>query len=165
MHKVFLEIGGNLGDKSENLKRAFSLIGEALGEIIEYSSVYESPPWGFHAEENFWNQIVVINTEHSPEELLANIHEVEKNFSGRQLKDEYSSREMDIDILYFDDIYMETDTLIIPHPHIQKRLFVLVPLSEIAPNLKHPLFRLTSMQLLGNCKDRSVIKKVENVDA
>ena len=161
MHKVFLGIGGNLGNKSENFKKVISLVEENLGGVIKSSSVYESPPWGFHADENFWNQVLIIETEQSPQQLLENIHKIEDFFGRERKKKEYISREMDIDILYFDYIYMETDTLFIPDPHIQKRLFVLVPLTEIAPDFKHPLFRLTSIQMFENCKDKSVIKKVE----
>lgn len=161
MHKVFLGIGGNLGNKSENFKKVYSLIEKNLGKISKYSSVYESPPWGFHAEENFWNQVVIIETDYSPSELLDKIHIVEKEFGRKRKKQQYSSREMDIDILYYDDIFTETDNLVIPHPRIHQRLFVLIPLTEIAPQFKHPLFRLTSIQMFENCKDKSVIKKVE----
>jgi 2-amino-4-hydroxy-6-hydroxymethyldihydropteridine diphosphokinase len=161
MHKVFLGIGGNLGNKSENFRKAFSMVGENLGKIAEFSSVYESPPWGFHAENNFWNQVLIIETECTPQELLNKIHTIEKAFGRVREKKEYDSREMDIDILYYDELLMDTGTLVIPHPHIQKRLFVLIPLAEIAAGFKHPLLRLTSKQMLENCRDRSVIKKVE----
>ena len=109
----------------------------------------------------FWNSVIEISTHWSPEVLLSKIHFIEKNFGRKRGKEQYSSRKIDVDILYFDDLFMETDELIIPHPHINKRKFVLVPLNEIAPKLKHPLFRLTSIQMLENCMDESVIKKVQ----
>ena len=161
MHKVYLGIGGNIGNKSNNFITARNFITKELGKIINSSSVYESPPWGFHAKENFWNQVLLIDTFLTPEKLLTKIQEIENTFDRKRKPDSYSSRKMDIDILYFDTLFMETDSLIIPHPKIHQRMFVLVPLVEIAPNFKHPLFRLTNLQLLENCKDKSVIKKVE----
>jgi 2-amino-4-hydroxy-6-hydroxymethyldihydropteridine diphosphokinase len=161
MHKVFLGIGGNLGKKPENFKKVHRFIQNNLGEIINKSSVYETPPWGFEAKESFWNQVIEIDTNYSPSELLGRIHEIEKQFGRIRNKEEYSSREMDIDILYYDEIYMETEKLIIPHPHMHQRKFVLVPLAEIDPEIKHPLLRLTSIQMLENCHDESVIKKVK----
>jgi len=160
MHKVFLGIGGNIGNKKENFREAYQKIENQLGKIVKKSSVYESPPWGFHAEENFWNQLLIIDTEHSPEELLKKIHVIESSFGRKRENPQYSSRKMDIDILYYDDIFMETELLTIPHPRIHQRMFVLIPLAEIAPNRKHPLLRLTSLQMLEYCKDESVIKKI-----
>lgn len=161
MSQVFLGIGGNIGNKQANFNKVYDLVERKLGQISAKSSVYESPPWGFHAEDNFWNQILIIETEKTPEELLNEIHEIESLFGRKRKKKRYVSREMDIDILYYDDIYMETETLIIPHPRIPLRMFVLVPLAEIAPDFKHPLLRFTSLQMLENCKDKSVIKKVK----
>ena len=161
MNKVFLGIGGNLGDKQKNFDRAYKLIEIKLGQIIRKSSVYETPPWGFHAENVFWNQVIVIETILEAEELLWRIHEIEADFGRKRETERYSSREMDIDILYFNDDFFETKTLIIPHPRIHERRFVLVPLVEIAPNMKHSLRRLSSIEMLENCLDESVIKKVE----
>ncbi|WP_321371213.1 2-amino-4-hydroxy-6-hydroxymethyldihydropteridine diphosphokinase [uncultured Draconibacterium sp.] len=161
MNKVFLGIGGNLGDKQKNFDRAYKLIEIKLGQIIRKSSVYETPPWGFHAENVFWNQVLVIETILEAEELLWRIHEIEADFGRKRETERYSSREMDIDILYFNDEFFETKTLIIPHPRIHERRFVLVPLVEIAPNMKHSLRRLSSIEMLENCLDESVIKKVE----
>ena len=98
------------------------------------------------------------------EELLWHIKEIEAMF-GRNVDENstYDNREMDIDILYFDDIFFDSRDLIIPHPRIQERLFVLVPLVEIAPDFKHPLLRMTNLTLLENCRDKSIIRKV-NLD-
>ena len=161
MHKVFLGIGGNIGNKQQNFTKVEDLIEKRLGKILLKSSVYETPPWGFNAEENFWNQVLLIETKFLAEELLWRTKEIEDQFYRQERDVRYSSREMDIDMLYYDDIFMETDKLILPHPRLHQRKFVLVPLVEIAPDFKHPLFRLTSMQMLENCKDESIIKKVE----
>lgn len=162
MHKVFLGIGGNLGKKPENFKKVHRFIHNDLGEIVNSSSVYETPPWGFEANESFWNQVLEIDTNYSPSQLLGKIHEIEHRFGRKRNTKKYSSRQMDIDILYYDDIFMETENLVIPHPLMQKRKFVLVPLAEIAPQLQHPLLRLTTLQMLENCRDQSVIKKIDS---
>jgi len=160
MHKVFLGIGGNIGDKRENFKKVHQLINERLGHIVDSSSVYETPPWGFHSEDPFWNQVLIIETKLEAEEILWRINEIDEVFGRERDKEGYSSRKMDVDILYFNDEYYETPSLIIPHPKIPERKFVLVPLTEIAPDYKHPLRRLTNLQMLENCRDKSLIKKI-----
>ena len=160
MHKVYLGIGGNLGNKQKNFKEVYQKVENELGEIVKTSSIYETPPWGFTSDDVFWNSVIKILTVYSPEVLLSKIHLIEKSFGRKRGDENYSSREIDIDILYFDNLYMETDELIIPHSHINKRKFVLVPLAEIAPKLKHPILQLTSTEMLEICKDDSAIKKV-----
>lgn len=163
MHKVFLGIGGNLGNKQANFRNAEVLIEKLLGNIVLKSSVYEAPPWGFHAQDNFWNAVFVIETSMMADELIWRIHEIEDKFYKESGNERYASREMDIDILYFDDVFYESKELIIPHPKIHERKFVLIPLVEIAPDLKHPLLRLTSIEMLENCKDKSIIFRVGEV--
>ena len=160
MHQVFLGIGGNTGNKHDNFDKVYTFIKNELGDIIKCSSVYETPPWGFESEENFWNQVILIETQFAPEKLLENITKIENWFGRERVSGKYTSREMDIDILYYDDLFIETETLIIPHPRIQQRRFVLIPLNEIASDLMHPLLCLTSFQMLEKCKDESVILKL-----
>lgn len=162
MHKVYLGIGGNIGNKQKNFEKVYLLVKNKLGKIELASSIYETPPWGFQSKDNFWNQIIQIETQKTPEELLSIIHEIEDAFGRIRGKTQFSSRKMDIDILYFDDIFIESNKLIIPHPRIHQRKFVLVPLTEIAPDFKHPLLRMTNIEMLENCKDGSMIKKVED---
>jgi len=161
MHKVFIGLGGNIGDKQKNYTRVRPLISERLGKILNESSIYETPPWGFHSEFQFWNQVMYIETKLEAEELLWHIKEIEAMF-GRNVEENstYDNREMDIDILYFDDIYFDSIDLVIPHTKIHERLFVLVPLVEIAPDFKHPLLRMSNLTLLENCRDKSIIRKV-----
>ncbi|MGM0622275.1 MAG: 2-amino-4-hydroxy-6-hydroxymethyldihydropteridine diphosphokinase [Bacteroidota bacterium] len=161
MHQVFLSIGGNIGNKPENFRKVHHLIENELGTITKKSSVYETPPWGFSAKENFWNQVVQIKTELKPRKILAEIHEIENLFNRVRHTGRYTSREMDIDILFYDADCTENDELTIPHPKLHQRLFVLVPLAEIAPDFIHPLFKKSSKQLLEQNKDESAIKKVE----
>jgi len=164
MHQVFLGIGGNIGDKPTNFFRAHALISKMLGKIDARSSIYETPPWGFQSEHVFWNQAVEIETVLEPLEILWRIKEIEEMFGIKSKKQRYTDRAIDIDILYVDDDFFETDSLIIPHAKLHERKFVLVPLVEIAPDFKHPLLRMSNRDLLDCCKDQSIIRKVELPD-
>jgi 2-amino-4-hydroxy-6-hydroxymethyldihydropteridine diphosphokinase len=162
MHQVFLGIGGNIGNKHDNFDKVYTFIKNELGTITKRSSVYETPPWGFQSEDVFWNQVLMIETDYSPFELLQKITEIETLFGRERNNGYYKSRAMDIDILYFDDDIINTSNLTIPHPLLYKRLFVLVPLAEIAPLFLHPVLKQSSLELLKKCEDKPDIKKVEN---
>lgn len=154
--------GGNTGNKQENFDKVYTFIKNELGDIIQPSSVYETSPWGFESKDNFWNQVLSIETTLSPEELLLKIAEIETSFGRNRENEGYSSREMDIDILYFDDEIINTEKLTIPHPLLHKRLFVLVPLAEIAPDFVHPVLKLSSLEMMNICEDKSEIRKLKN---
>ena len=160
MHQVFLGTGGNIGNKHDNFDKVYTFIKNELGTIVKSSAVYETPPWGFEATEKFWNTVLIIETELSATELLSKINNIENRFGRTRDGVNYKSREMDIDILYFNDEIINTENLTIPHPLLHKRLFVLVPLAEIAPKFVHPVLKLTSFEMLNNCKDKSVIRKI-----
>jgi 2-amino-4-hydroxy-6-hydroxymethyldihydropteridine diphosphokinase len=161
MHQVFLGIGGNTGNKQDNFDKVYTFIKNELGEVLRSSSVYETSPWGFQSEDNFWNQVLVVETEYSPEELLQKVAKIE-NWLGRERGTTgYTSRKMDIDILYFDELVRENENLTIPHPQIANRLFVLVPLAEIAPEFVHPLLKITTLEMVENCPDKSEINKID----
>ena len=160
MYKVYLGIGGNIGNKKKNFENTYRLLEKKTGNILKASSIYETPPWGFQTDDYFWNQVLLIETKLEAIELLWRIQEIEDQFGRERTKGQYSSRKIDIDILYFEDLFFESDKLIIPHPLLHERKFVLVPLVEIAPNFKHPLLRQTSIEMLENCRDESVIKKI-----
>lgn len=160
MYKVFLGIGGNLGNKRLNFEKVHIYIEKELGAIVKKSAVYETQPWGFSSEDNFWNQVLMIETVLEPGPLLSAIHAIENRFGRKREQGKYISRQMDIDILYFNDLVLETETLVIPHPHISRRLFVLAPLAEIAPGFLHPKLQVTNRHLLKNCTDKSVVKRL-----
>ena len=163
MAKLFLLLGGNLGDKAEIFRNASELISESIGRVIKKSSVYETEPWGFESEDMFWNQVLVLDTEMLPEEVLINIKQIEDQIGRIRKEDRYVSRLIDIDLLFYDDLTLETDQLQIPHPRMQDRRFVLVPLNEVATSKIHPVFEKTIFEMLDECKDKLGVKKLENL--
>ena len=160
MHKVYLGIGGNIGNKKENQRKCFDLIGQLIGEIQDRSSVYETPPWGFESEFDFWNQAIKVDTHLSPKGILLKIKEIEGLFGRKRIPGIYSPREMDVDILLYDDLVIDAKELVVPHAHMHERKFVLVPMAEIAPGEVHPVFGKTMGELLEICPDQSVVKKL-----
>ncbi len=161
MNKVYLLLGSNRGDKAFLLAKTVEKLNLISFKPAISSSLYESEPWGFKAEEWFLNQAVLVETDVSPKDMLALILNIEKEL-GR-IRDAsiegYESREIDIDILLFNNKIIDTDSLTIPHPRMHLRKFVLEPLMEIAPNFIHPLFKKTITELYNECLDNSIVKK------
>lgn len=153
LNSVFLGIGTNLGDKKKNIELAFDKIEEQIGNITSISALYLSKPQGFDSENLFVNCAIHIQTPLKPTEVLSETQSIEKDM-GRKDKSEdigYADRIIDIDILFYNNLIINnSSTLIIPHPHIQERDFVLKPLSEIAPDLIHPIFNKSIEELLNN---------------
>lgn len=151
MRTVYLGIGTNIGDKRDNLKRAIHELSLALNVCpMAVSSFLETEPWGFQSNNNFLNCVVSFSVNCSALELLEITESVERNL-GRIAKSRgrvYSDRLIDIDILLFGDEIVETPRLTIPHRFMHERLFVLQPLSEIAPNLVHPKLKKSVSMLL-----------------
>lgn len=153
MNTVYLLFGSNIIPRLDYLCRAERAVNNSIGNIIRMSSIYESEPWGFHADQSFLNRIVVVETKLSPAEVLKNILSIENQMGRKRKFSSYSSRQIDIDILYFDKQIIQEEDLIIPHPGIAQRRFVLVPLAEIAPNLTHPVLKRNNLELLEACTD------------
>ena len=153
MAELYLLLGGNLGDKSRIFTEARKLLRSLVGEITALSGIYETEPWGFESDDLFWNQAIKLSTPLSPEEVLAATQSTELALGRIRKETQYISRPIDIDILFFDDRIVKSDKLIIPHPRIQERRFVLVPLAEIAPSLQHPVLRKSMSELLAECPD------------
>lgn len=154
-HIVYLALGSNMGSRLANLKAAIGNLTPQMA-VKNKSSVYETPPWGFTAQAEFLNQVVVAQTYLQPQALLAHLKRLEMAL-GRVPNFQNGPRLIDIDILFFDDLVMNTTPLVIPHPRLHERAFVLVPLAEIAPDLVHPILGKPVHTLL-DAVDRSDIK-------
>ena len=139
---AYLSLGTNLGNKRRNLITAAALLAERVGDILALSGFYETEPWGFDSENTFLNAALKLRTSLSPSALLTVTQAIEKEL-GRivKSKDFYQDRVIDIDILLYDDLVLDTVDLKIPHPLMVKRAFVLNPLSEIAPFVVHPILK------------------------
>ena len=141
--KIVLGFGSNLGDREEYILSAYRLLEKELGELINKSSFIETPAWGFESDNSFINSVAEFETKKTPYEALEICNKIEKEL-GRQrnpLHKGYQNRTIDIDILFYEDIVLDTPTLKIPHPLIAERDFVLNPLKEILPNLIHPILK------------------------
>lgn len=158
MNTVYILTGSNLGDRKEILLAAKSEIGKRCGHIEAASGIYESEPWGFEAKERFLNQVVLLQTELGPYALLSKLQEIEKKMGRVRTKAGYESRLIDLDILYFNDLNIQSDTLTIPHPGIHNRAFTMVPMAELAPDLVHPILKLNQAEILSTLPDKQDIR-------
>ena len=147
-HTVFIALGSNLGDRLKNLEAAIAAMKPALLPMI-CSAVYETPPWGYLDQPRFLNQVVRAETELSPIELLDHLKGIEKQL-GRLETFRYGPRVVDLDILFYDDLIFDSSRLKIPHPRLTGRAFVLLPLSQLAPDLRHPVEGRTIQELLAS---------------
>ena len=163
--KVYLGIGSNLEDREGNLREAITRINERVGKITGTSSIYETEPWGFQSDKMFLNMAVASETSLKPHDMLAIIQNIETRMGRVRGENQYTSRIIDIDILLYDDKVVNSSDLKIPHPLMQERKFVLVPLAEIAPDLVHPVFNETISELLAGCSDTSEVHQISPLSA
>ena len=135
MHKSYLGLGTNLGEREENLRRAVKLLKSFPElEVIKVSSIYETEPWGYEEQNDFLNLCLELETTLSAQQLLEKCQAVEDKM-GRKREKRWGPRLIDVDILLYDDLELETSDLIVPHPRMQERAFVLIPLQELKPDL------------------------------
>lgn len=160
MIKLYILLGGNLGDKQMIFSEARKMMRQQVGTITNQSAIYETEPWGFESSDVFWNQAIEISTELSPEEVLQQSQQIEHTLGRIRKVNQYDSRTIDIDILFYGDQIIELENLIVPHPRIQERKFALAPLNEIAPELIHPVFQESIRQILDECQDSLNVEKV-----
>jgi 2-amino-4-hydroxy-6-hydroxymethyldihydropteridine diphosphokinase len=160
MNKLYILLGGNLGDKKMIFSGARSRLNQLLGKITAKSAVYETEPWGFTSDDVFWNQVLEIATGLSPDEVLRQTQQIERELGRVRKSNHYDSRMIDIDILFYDDQIINQVNLTVPHPRIQDRKFTLVPLFELAPDLVHPVFRKSVRKLLDECTDQLKVEIV-----
>lgn len=147
-HIVYLALGSNLGDRQENLKQAISSLTPQM-TVKAKSHVYETPPWGYADQPKFLNQVVKAETYLEPEPLLKHLKRLEVAL-GRQTTFQNGPRLIDIDLLFFDELVLNTPILTLPHPRLHERGFVLLPMMDIAPDLFHPVIQKSIRELAAS---------------
>ncbi len=164
MHNVILSLGSSLGNRYETLQSAVKYIEKEIGTISKISSKYETEPWGFNDDNNFLNMALKVTTKLTPNEVLNKIKFIEKTHKRIKNKNTYEARTLDIDIIFYDSLILNTDDLIIPHKFAHKRNFVLTPLLEIESDFVHPVLLKSVDYLSKNSEDNSKIQKIEIVE-
>lgn len=148
MAKAYIGLGTNIGNKRRNLITAAALLVERAGDVLSISSFYETEPWGFESDNTFLNAALLLETELEPLQLLSLTQEIEKEMGRTQKSDgAYHDRIIDLDILLYDLCVINEAALVVPHPLMHKRQFVMEPLAEIAPMLVHPILNKTMLEL------------------
>ena len=161
--EAYIGLGTNLGNMEENLKKAIENIIMSAGEVITSSGIYVTEPWGFRSEDHFLNMVIRIKTSLKPVDLLKRLLKIEMQMGRIRGTEKYSSRIIDIDILLYENEIINKPYLKVPHPMIQERKFVLVPLCDIAAEMIHPVLKKTFAGLLKECDDESIVKKLDTL--
>ena len=146
---VYLGLGTNLGDKEQNLRMSIKKIEERIGNVVSLSAFYATAPWGFSSENSFLNAAVCVETTLLPLQVLEETQRIERELgrTEKSVNGLYADRLIDIDLLLYDDRVMDAEGLILPHPLMTERRFVMEPLSEIAPDVVHPVLHKTTKEL------------------
>ena len=163
MSKAYIILGGNTGNRSENLQQAMELIEKRAGSISGRSGIYVTAAWGNTEQPDFYNEAICIDTELKAPELLETLLNIEKEMGRTRGEKKWAERTIDLDILFYNDDVILEPRLTIPHPYIQERRFVLVPLAQIAGTFVHPVLRKTIDQLLEECADSSAVRPLKDL--
>lgn len=155
-HTVYLALGSNLGDRQANLRVAVAKLQPEV-RVVDCSPVYDTPPWGYEPQPSFLNQVICVETDLDPKELLAYLKKIESDL-GREETIRYGPRLIDLDILFYNQSIIQSPPLVIPHPALQERAFVLVPLADLAPGLVHPVTKLTVRQMLDSVDVAGIVQ-------
>lgn len=153
MNNIYILIGGNLGNREKIFSEAKKLIQHDIGKIAKTSSIYETQPWGFNSDKPFLNQVILIHTEYSAVKTLTLLLNIEKKLGRNRTSENYESRQIDLDILLFNDSTIYDEQLQVPHPRLHQRMFTLIPLNEIVPDKIHPLLNEKICTLMEKCSD------------
>ncbi len=160
-HIAYISLGSNFGDSKKELEKAIELMAEHVGKIIQVSDIYRTKAWGLQNQADFLNQVVGLETDLYPHDLLKKILGIESEM-GRERKVKWGQRNIDLDILLYDDYVIDTQSLVIPHPRMHERNFVLYPLFDLNPFLVHPIFRQTIRELKAWCQDELDVHKLKS---
>ena len=152
MAQLFLLLGANLGKRTQTLNRAADLIAARVGPVIRQSGLYETAPWGVADQPAFLNQVLVVETTLEPEMVLTQTQAIEQAL-GRVRHEKWGARTIDIDLLFYDGLILQTARLTLPHPFLHQRRFTLLPLAEVVRNFRHPVLQKTPGELLEECTD------------
>jgi 2-amino-4-hydroxy-6-hydroxymethyldihydropteridine diphosphokinase len=158
MNKAYLLTGGNMGQRTHNLAKARQHIEQRVGRVLRASALYETAAWGLTDQPAFLNQVLIVETTLAAAPLMELLLQIEQQM-GRTRSAKNAPRNIDIDILFFNKEIHQRPDLMIPHPQLQNRRFVLTPLNELSPQLMHPVLRQTMHQLLQTCPDPLDVKK------
>jgi 2-amino-4-hydroxy-6-hydroxymethyldihydropteridine diphosphokinase len=151
-HIVYLHLGSNIGERKIHLEKAIQLIAQQIGNIIQVSDIYETEAWGKTDQRSFLNQAIKITSHLYPLDLLKGLQEIEKSM-GRKRKEHWGARTIDLDMIFYDYYYYQSENLTIPHPRMHLRNFVLIPMMDLQADFIHPVFRQTVRELYGWCQD------------
>lgn len=163
-NQAILSIGSNQGNRFENIHKCIQLIQLELGTVFSVSKLYETPAWGFESD-SFYNCAIAINTHKSASKLLSGLLKIEKKLGRiRSSNNGYQPRIIDIDIIAFENEIIETPNLVVPHPQMQNRLFVLLPMRDLKVEFIHPILKKPIHDLITNCEDKSSCKLISILD-